>query len=217
MAKRGKLTPKQEMFVKEYLVDLNASAAAKRAGYSFPPSGDGYYVYFLIDPRTQAIFYVGKGTKGRISQHVHQVKANYPVANPIKTSQIEDILSSGNSVQENFFIDKLGEADAFRIEARLISEFKESGLTNIHGGTIPNEDIVQAKAHHSLSRLLPYDVWVRSLSDEKKEVIERVFGSCREVYDKFKNQLEDLADLSRNPTLKKMVQNNWWVSYGEHK
>lgn len=33
MAKR-KLTPKQEMFVKEYLVDLNATQAAIRAGYS---------------------------------------------------------------------------------------------------------------------------------------------------------------------------------------
>jgi phage terminase small subunit len=30
----GKLTPKQEMFVKEYLVDLNATQAALRAGYS---------------------------------------------------------------------------------------------------------------------------------------------------------------------------------------
>lgn len=28
------LTPKQEMFVKEYLIDLNATAAARRAGYS---------------------------------------------------------------------------------------------------------------------------------------------------------------------------------------
>jgi len=28
------LTPKQEIFVQEYLVDLNATAAAKRAGYS---------------------------------------------------------------------------------------------------------------------------------------------------------------------------------------
>lgn len=27
------LTPKQQMFVKEYLVDLNATAAARRAGY----------------------------------------------------------------------------------------------------------------------------------------------------------------------------------------
>ncbi|WP_163833272.1 terminase small subunit [Spartinivicinus ruber] len=30
----GKLTPKQAMFVKEYLVDLNATQAAIRAGYS---------------------------------------------------------------------------------------------------------------------------------------------------------------------------------------
>ena len=28
------LTPKQERFVQEYLVDLNATAAAKRAGYN---------------------------------------------------------------------------------------------------------------------------------------------------------------------------------------
>ena len=37
------LTPKQELFVMEYLVDLNASAAAKRAGYSERRSGEiGY-------------------------------------------------------------------------------------------------------------------------------------------------------------------------------
>lgn len=30
----GKLTPKQERFVEEYLVDLNATRAAERAGYS---------------------------------------------------------------------------------------------------------------------------------------------------------------------------------------
>ncbi len=32
--KKNKLTPKQKMFVKEYLVDLNATQAAIRAGYS---------------------------------------------------------------------------------------------------------------------------------------------------------------------------------------
>lgn len=32
--KTSKLTPKQEMFVKEYLIDLNATQAAIRAGYS---------------------------------------------------------------------------------------------------------------------------------------------------------------------------------------
>lgn len=34
-----KLTPKQERFVAEYLVDLNATAAAKRAGYKDPNIG----------------------------------------------------------------------------------------------------------------------------------------------------------------------------------
>lgn len=34
-----KLTPKQERFVQEYLVDLNATAAAKRAGYRDPNIG----------------------------------------------------------------------------------------------------------------------------------------------------------------------------------
>lgn len=34
MARNGKLTPKQERFVEEYLVDLNATQAAIRAGYS---------------------------------------------------------------------------------------------------------------------------------------------------------------------------------------
>jgi phage terminase small subunit len=34
MGKNGKLTAKEAKFVEEYLVDLNASAAARRAGYS---------------------------------------------------------------------------------------------------------------------------------------------------------------------------------------
>lgn len=38
--KETKLTPKQERFVEEYLVDLNASEAARRAGYSDKTCGD---------------------------------------------------------------------------------------------------------------------------------------------------------------------------------
>ncbi len=34
VVRMAKLTPKQKRFVAEYLVDLNATAAAKRAGYS---------------------------------------------------------------------------------------------------------------------------------------------------------------------------------------
>lgn len=38
--KEKKLTPKQELFVKEYLVDLNATRAAIRAGYKESSAGD---------------------------------------------------------------------------------------------------------------------------------------------------------------------------------
>lgn len=39
MTKARKLTPKQELFVKEYLIDLNATQAAIRAGYSKKTAG----------------------------------------------------------------------------------------------------------------------------------------------------------------------------------
>ena len=39
MAKTSGLTDKQQRFVDEYLVDLNASAAARRAGYSEKTAG----------------------------------------------------------------------------------------------------------------------------------------------------------------------------------
>ena len=41
MAKKGELTPKQEAFVREYLIDLNATQAAIRAGYSAKTAKDG--------------------------------------------------------------------------------------------------------------------------------------------------------------------------------
>jgi phage terminase small subunit len=46
------LTPKQKMFVAEYLIDLNASAALVRAGYqSKNPDVDGYKL--LVNPSIQ--------------------------------------------------------------------------------------------------------------------------------------------------------------------
>ena len=43
----AKLTPKQERFVQEYMVDLNAAAAARRAGYS--PKNADRIAYELLE------------------------------------------------------------------------------------------------------------------------------------------------------------------------
>jgi phage terminase small subunit len=52
-AKEPGLTPKQERFVQEYLVDLNATQAAIRAGYS-KRTADKQGYQLLVNPRVQA-------------------------------------------------------------------------------------------------------------------------------------------------------------------
>lgn len=47
------LTPKQDEFCRQYLVDLNGAAAARRAGYSIKSAGDTAYE-LLKDPRIEA-------------------------------------------------------------------------------------------------------------------------------------------------------------------
>jgi phage terminase small subunit len=55
----AKLTPKQERFVEEYLTDLNASAAALRAGYA---SGD-IGRQLITKPHVQAAVAAAKGAR----------------------------------------------------------------------------------------------------------------------------------------------------------
>ena len=98
MSKNG-LTDKQKRFVDEYLIDLNATQAAIRSGYSedeffCKKEGRGYYVYFLIDSRNGQIFYVGKGKGKRVKQHTREAKSNN-VVNAIKVERIREIWQSG--------------------------------------------------------------------------------------------------------------------------
>lgn len=54
-----KITPKQQRFVEEYLVDLNASAAARRAGYS-PKTAEQQGPRLLGNARVAAAIQVGR-------------------------------------------------------------------------------------------------------------------------------------------------------------
>jgi phage terminase small subunit len=53
MTKKVRLTDKQALFAREYLVDLNASAAARRAGYSHKSAGR-FSQELLTKPHIQA-------------------------------------------------------------------------------------------------------------------------------------------------------------------
>ena len=96
----------------------------------------GYYVYLLRDPKTNKVFYVGKGTGNRIFAHINSAISSSLKSD--KLSKIRSIQSKGLQVKHTIIRHGLTEKEALEIEASLI-DFIE-GLTNIKSG------------HHSDSR-----------------------------------------------------------------
>ncbi|MDX1991652.1 MAG: hypothetical protein SF029_04655 [bacterium] len=92
----------------------------------------GYYVYLLIDPETEKVFYVGKGTGNRVFAH-----ANDALESPTpgeKLDRIRDILSKGKAVDYIIHRHGLTEKEAFEVEAALIDYIGLDALTNqVHG------------------------------------------------------------------------------------
>lgn len=88
-----------------------------------------YYVYVLVDPGTDQIFYVGKGTGGRLLQHgweadlVESARHRSPTVH-----RIREIRAAGLEPRHDIVRHGLEESDAFRVEAALIDCI--DGLTN---------------------------------------------------------------------------------------
>ena len=83
-----------------------------------------YYVYALIDPSNDEIFYVGKGTGQRLMDHIDEDKE----VESQKRKRIKKIHSQGKVVKHDIIQHKLEEEEALKIEAALIDCI--SGLTN---------------------------------------------------------------------------------------
>ena len=97
-----------------------------------------YYVYVLINPRDNKIFYVGKGKANRVFSHIDE-----SIENPRKTEKLETIRAIKNNNEEvKHFIIRHGleENEAFLVESVLIDfltfkDFAEvSKITNIMAG-----------------------------------------------------------------------------------
>lgn len=101
---------------------------------AFPPGVTeklAYYVYKLIDPRSNKIFYVGKGKGNRIFAHV-----NTAIAKPIpsqKLEQIREIINQGFRVKYLIHRHGLTEKEAFEVEASLIDHI---GLDELRGNAV---------------------------------------------------------------------------------
>jgi hypothetical protein len=176
------LTPKQEAFAQAYQGSKSFSQAVAETG-AIHSTGCGYYVYFLIDPTNQEIFYVGKGKGNRVASHVKQA-INGNIANAEKHKRITNVISAGERVQEFIFEHYDVERDAFACEKFFIEAIRYLGITNIANGVMTNDEKVSEEAKFLLTQLAPVS-WLNSHGKpEMREVIEARFGSF-EAYGDF--------------------------------
>ncbi|MDE6409327.1 MAG: endonuclease [Muribaculaceae bacterium] len=96
------------------------------------------YVYALIDPRDNRIFYVGKGTGNRVYQHAQAALVDD--SQNLKLSTIREIKGLGLDVKYYIIRHNLTEQEAYLVESSIIDLLtypafnKENILTNIVSG-----------------------------------------------------------------------------------
>ena len=90
---------------------------------------NNYYVYLLIDPRDNKIFYVGKGTGRRAKSHLKEKSFEKE-----KNIKIKEIENSGNEVKIELLSNGLSNHEALIVEAAAIDLIGIHNLTNIQKG-----------------------------------------------------------------------------------
>lgn len=122
-------------FLAAYKRSANVARAEKQSGYAlhteYPPAG--FYVYALIDPRDEKIFYVGKGIGGRVLKHEERTRRGV-LQNREKVKRIQEIFAAGREVQRRILFVSESEEVALSVEDSIIHELADFGLTNIIGG-----------------------------------------------------------------------------------
>lgn len=125
-----------------------------------------YYVYALVDPRDNRIFYVGKGVGNRVYQHARAAVVDD--SQSLKLSTIRDIMKLGKDVKHYILRHNMTEKEAFLVESAIIDLLtypafnKEHILTNIASG------------HHQWDEGIKTDKEINIMYDCKK--IEPIEG-----------------------------------------
>lgn len=133
------LTPKQQRFVEEYLVDLNASAALLRAGYkSRNPDVDGHQL--LVKPSISAAIGVARAAlSARTEITQDRVMADIEAIKQDAMQAVYD--ADGNRAM----LDHKAALRACELQGKHIGMFVEKTETKLSVDTVPKLEIVLNK------------------------------------------------------------------------
>jgi hypothetical protein len=92
----------------------------------------GFYVYLLIDPRDESVFYVGKGTGHRCLAHIAEARKTIDdiVGDYGKLRRIREIEATGAAVRIDILRHGLSEREALLIESSIIDLLGLDSLEN---------------------------------------------------------------------------------------
>lgn len=91
-----------------------------------------FYVYHLIDPRNNLVFYVGKGKNNRMFKHEKCVKlGKMPNGNKKLFDKITEIISLNLNIKYEKVFETENEKEAYEYENYLINNFGIENLCNV--------------------------------------------------------------------------------------
>ena len=152
-----------------------------------------YYAYLLIDPRTEAAFYAGKGQGSRAWGHQREVERGLPGCNEGKRATIRSILEAGLDVVVDIAQTCATEAEAFALERELISRL--DGLTNIHPGWLTAPERANRIAERNAAIAQSRDAAAQKARDRRLKKLleipgaEKHVGEVRQWFDANANRL----------------------------
>lgn len=172
-----KLTNKQESFCNSYLQQNNVFEAFIESDTE-PKTGYGtkYYVYLLINPLDNSIFYIGKGKNKRAEDHLKENKSG-KISNAKKHKIINAIIEAGSFPEIIIFDNELEENDAYSLERELIILFKKT-ISNYSKGIIDKHTRNLEKAKIIVRGIVPFDIWLNRKPRSEAEI--ELYKSCVE-------------------------------------
>lgn len=144
-----------------------------------------FYVYQLIDPSTNLVFYIGKGNGYRCFTHEYQSKnGNIPHNNKHLFNKINKILNFGNKIIYKIIFTSDIEKDCYDYEEKIIRKYGIENLCNIE---LSNKGV---KHTTETRRKISESNTGKSLSNETKEKL-RIINTGKKQSEETKKKRSD--------------------------